>query len=236
MADAGNNRNNRTNRNRTRRVRFPNTLPIHKLTPEEHQYIQVIKAEYNDPAIQHEYANSLNVSNNSKKRIKIALASFNNPANINQNRTRNLRNSRKSIVESMNRGNYPLLHYLRARHATVPNMQAELNTLALSQPKKNAIMRRLKESVGRQHFGVRNSHILAKAMASSNDPVEIIDYISKLDDVPISTQNRLIAQVFYFLEEGMTPQEANAFRQKVANSSKPFPITSAVLANSGALE
>ncbi len=233
MADAGNNRNDR---NRTRRVRFPNILPVHKLTIDEQHHIHFARAEYNDPAIQQEYINSLNVSNNSKKRMKGALTIFINNANINHGLTRNARKYREPNIKFMNRENYPLLHYLRARHATVPNMQAELNTLALSQPKKNAIMRRLKESVGRQHFGVRNSQILAKAMASSNDPIAIIDYISKLDDVPINTQNRLIAQVFYFLEEGMTPQEAIAFRQKVANSSKPFPITSAVLANSGALD
>jgi hypothetical protein len=138
----------------------------------------------------------------------------------------------------MNRSNIPILRFLSKRHNTVRNMARELNTYALSQPRKNAILRRIKESIGRKRLSAENSQLIAKAMASSDNPIEIIKYIRRL---PVSTKKRhdLMSQAIYFLEEQMPTNEHNKFMEIYAAAMKENhnnPNLESILASSGAFD
>lgn len=228
--------NTPNNGNRSRKVRFPNNhnLPkYNRLTKNDYDYMEVVKSMYNNPAIQREFVNSLNISNASKTRIKNALN-----ANGNNGYTRNLRNSRRSIVESMGRRNIPILKTLRRRHTNIAKMENELQYFPISQERKNAILRRLKEGIGRQHFGVEDSHTLAKILAESDNPIALLKRVRELPVSP-EKQRQFMRQILYIFDGAIPVKEYTTFKNVYNNAIRENmsnPLMESVVADSGAFD
>jgi hypothetical protein len=249
--------------NRTRRVRFPTNLPKYTLTKNEQEYLQFIKAEYNDPAVQLNVVNSLNVSNASKNRIKNGLQRSNvnesddNNVNESENNnmpylqnnsmtesqklkkyTRNMRKSRVSIIKSMNHSNKPILQTLLRRHTNIAKMKNELEVFPISSERKNAILQRLKESLGRQYFNANDSHILATIISDSDNPVAILRRIRELP-VSAEKQRKFMKHVLYLFDGAIPIKNYYKFKEVYEHSMRENlnnPRVESVLAASGAFD
>jgi hypothetical protein len=138
----------------------------------------------------------------------------------------------------MNRGNIPVLQSLFKRHRNIKNMTNELNQYPISQGRKNAITRRLKESMGRQRFGEEDSHTIARLLAESDDPIVILKRIRELPVSP-EKQRKFMRHILYVFDGAVPPQEYMKFKNVYEHAMREgvnSPMLESLLSESGAFD
>ncbi len=197
---------NTTQMSTRKTVRFPNTLPTrNRLTLNEQRYLQFIQSEYNDIPTQEEVVNSLNLNNAANARLRNAL-------HINANRTRNLRESRRSLIQSAGPENMQTIRTIRARRRNNHNaMFRNLNALVpqMGQNRVNAMRRRLEASLYRVRLNAEESRILGQLLHEHEDPLVALRRVRDLG-ISDTSKQRIIHQIMYLYSEAMN---ANQLRQ-----------------------